>query len=201
MIKQLLLIPISAVLCLSAQAAGIPQKTIDNLNTAYRGESNANHRYTLFAQKADAEGYPQVAKLFRAAALAEAIHRELHRNAIASLGGKPDNFQLDEVKVGTTKENLEAAIKGESYERDSMYPAFLTQANQDNATAAVRSLTFAKTAEAGHARLFQEALTDLGHNASIDYFVCSVCGFTTTTLPAKNCPSCHNGVEKFMKVS
>ena len=56
MIKQLFLIPISVVLCLSAQAAGIPEKTIDNLNAAYRGESNANHRYTLFAQKADVEG-------------------------------------------------------------------------------------------------------------------------------------------------
>jgi rubrerythrin len=200
MIKQLFLIPISAVLCLAAQAA-IPQKTIDHLNAAYRGESNANHRYTLFAQKADAEGYPQVAKLFRAAAQAEAIHRELHRNAITSLGGKPDTFSLDEVKVGATKENLEAAIKGESYERDSMYPAFLTQAKQDNAAAAVRSLTFAKTAEAGHAKLFQDALTNLGHNASTDYFVCSVCGYTTTALPQKNCPSCHNPVEKFMKVS
>ena len=125
MIKHLILVSMSVLLGLNVQAAGLPQKTIDNLNVAYRGESNANHRYTLFAQKAEQEGYGQVAKLFRAAAQSEAIHRELHKSAITSLGGKPDEIKLDEVKVGTTRENLEAAIKGESYERDSMYPGFL----------------------------------------------------------------------------
>ena len=202
MIKQFILVSLSALFCLNTQAAGLPQqKTIDNLNAACRGETNANHRYTLFAQKAEAEGYAQVAKLFRAAAQSEAIHRELHKSAIISLRGKADEIKLDEVKVGTTKENLEAAIKGESYERDSMYPEFLSQANQDKATAAVRSFTFAVNAEKEHAKLYQDALDNLGHNAATDYFVCSVCGFTTTQLPAKNCPSCHNGVEKFLKIS
>jgi rubrerythrin len=179
----------------------VPQKTIDNLTAAYRGETNANHRYTLFAEKADAEGYLQVALLFRAAAQAEAIHRELHRNAIIALGGNVVSFPLAEVKVGTTAENLEAAIKGESYERDSMYPRFLTQARLDNATHAIRSLTFARTAEAQHAKLYQVALNELGRNSKTDYYVCSVCGYTTTRLPAKNCPSCHNGPEKFTKLS
>ena len=201
MIKHLILVSMSVLLGLNVQAAGLPQKTIDNLNVTYRGESNANHRYTLFAQKAEQEGYGQVAKLFRAAAQSEAIHRELHKSAITSLGGKPDEIKLDEVKVGTTRENLEAAIKGESYERDSMYPAFLAQARQDNAAAAVRSFTFAQAAEKEHAKLYQDALNNLGHNAATDYYVCSVCGFTTTQLPAKNCPSCHNGVEKFVKIS
>jgi len=116
-------------------------------------------------------------------------------------GCKADEIKLDEVKVGTTKENLEAAIKGESHERDARYPEFLSQANQDKATAAVRSFTFAVNAEKEHAKLYQDALDNLGHNAATDYFVCSVCGFTTTQLPAKNCPSCHNGVEKFLKIS
>ena len=202
MIKSFLLLSLSALLCLNTQAAGPhPQKTIDNLTTAYRGETNANHRYTLFAQKAEAEGYAQVAKLFRAAAQSEAIHRELHKNAILSLGGQVAEVKLDEVKVGTTKENLEAAIKGESHERDAMYPEFLSQAKQDRAAAAVRSFTFALNAEKEHAKLYQDALDNLGHNAVTDYFVCSVCGFTTTQLPAKNCPSCHNGTEKFLKIS
>ena len=200
MIKQFILVSLSALFCLNTQAAGLAQqKTIDNLNAAYRGETNANHRYTLFAQKAEAEGYAQVAKLFRPAAQSEAIHRELHKSAIISLGGKADEVKLDEVKVGTTKEYLEAAIKGESYERDSMYPEFLSQAKQDKAAAAVRSFTFAVNAEKEHAKLYQNA--PLGHNAATDYFVCSVCGFTTTQPPAKNCPSCHNGVEKFLKIS
>jgi rubrerythrin len=189
------------MLALAVSAMAVPQKTIDNLTSAYRGEANANHRYTLFAEKADAEGYPQVALLFRAGAQAEAIHRELHRIAIIALGGKAVSFPLDEVKVGTTAENLEAAVKGESYERDSMYPQFLIQARQDNATHAIRSLTFAGAVEAEHAKLYQVALNELGHNAKTDYYVCSVCGYTTTSLPAKNCPSCHNGSEKFSKLS
>lgn len=200
MIRHLLL-PFSATLALAVSAMAVPQKTIDNLTAAYRGETNANHRYTLFAEKADAEGYPQVALLFRAAAQAEAIHRELHKNAVIALGGNVVSFPLDDVTVGTTAQNLEAAIKGESYERDSMYPQFLTQARQDNATHAIRSLTFAGTAEAEHAKLYQVALNELGHNAKTDYYVCSVCGYTTTSLPAKNCPSCHNGSEKFTKFS
>jgi rubrerythrin len=163
MIKHLLL-PITASLGLAVSAMAVPQKTIGNLTAAYRGETNANNRYTLFAQKADAEGYPQVALLFRAAAQAEAIHRQLHKNAIFALGGNRVTFPLDEVRVGTTAENLEAAIKGESYERDSMYPRFLTQARQDNATPTVRSLTFAGAAEAEHAKSYQVALNHLGHN-------------------------------------
>lgn len=201
MIKHLLL-PITASLGLAFTAMAVPpQKTIDNLTAAFRGETNANNRYTLFAEKADAEGYSQVALLFRAAAQAEAIHRQLHKNAIFALGGNVVSFPLDEVRVGTTAENLEAAIKGESYERDSMYPQFLTQAILDNATPAVRSLTFASRAEAKHAKLYQVALNELGHNAKTDYYVCSVCGYTVASLTGKNCPSCHNGSEKFTKFS
>ena len=200
MIKHLLL-PITAMLALTVGAMAVPQKTIENLTAAYRGETNANHRYTLSAEKADAEGYPQVALLFRAAAQAEAIHRALHKNAIIALGGNVVSFPPDEVKIGTTAQNLEAAIKGESYERDSMYPRFLTQARLDNATHAIRSLTFASTAEAEHAKLYQVALNELGRNSKTDYYVCSVCGYTTTRLPAKNCPSCHNSSEKFTKFS
>jgi rubrerythrin len=87
MIKHFILLSLSTMLCVNTQAAELSQqKTIDNLTVAYRGETNANHRYTLFAQKAEAEGYAQVAKLFRAAAQSEAIHRELHKSAIISLG-------------------------------------------------------------------------------------------------------------------
>jgi rubrerythrin len=200
MIKHLVL-PLIATLALTVTAMAVPQKTIDNLIAACRGETNAKNRYTLFAEKADAEGYPQVALLFRAAAQAEAIHRDLHWKAIIALGGNPVSFPLEEVKVGITAENLEAAIKGESYERDSMYPQFLTQARLDNATHAIRSLMFAGTAEAEHARLYQVALNELGHNAKADYYVCSVCGYTTASLPGKNCPSCHNGSEKFTQFS
>lgn len=199
-LTSIVLIGAALAAVLTVQAA-VPDQTIKNLNAAYQGESNAAHRYTLFAEKADAEGYGQVARLFRAAAKAESIHRENHKQAILALGGKIDDFKLDEVKSGTTAENLQAAIKGESYERDTMYPEFLTQAKKDNAKSAVRTLLYAEKAEAEHARLYQEALDNLGHNADTPIYVCKVCGYTTTQLPAKNCPSCREPVSNYVSVN
>ena len=173
-------------------------KTITNLNAAYRGESNASHRYGFFAQKAAAEGYAQVARLFRAASRAEAIHRELHKAAILKLGGKPDEFALDEVKPGTTRENLAAAIRGESHERDVMYPEFIKQARAEGAQPALRTMEYALASETEHARLYQEALDQLGKNPETPVYVCEVCGFTTTALPEK-CPACASGKGKFIK--
>jgi rubrerythrin len=189
------------VVGISAATASVPEATITNLNAALHGEANASHRYELFAKKAEEEGYKQVALLFRAASKAEAIHRDTHREAIASLGGKVQEPTLDEVKVGTTRENLQAAVKGESYERDTMYPSFIKQAKQDGAKMAVRSFDFAVIAEGEHAKLYQDALTNLGNNAPADYFVCTVCGYTVTQLPGKNCPSCHSPRDKYIKIT
>src|SRR6187455_3825357 len=86
-------------------------QTIDNLNAAIDGEANASHRYTLFAAKADEEGYAQVAKLFRAAALAESIHQRNHEKVLRDLGVEPKSPKLKDVKVGTTRENLEVPVK------------------------------------------------------------------------------------------
>ena len=183
------------------QAAEPPVNTIVNLNAAHNGEANANQRYSRFAKKAEAEGFAQVAKLFRAAAASEAIHRELHKAAILTLGGKVDEVVLDEVNPGSTAENLATAVKGEAYERDSMYPAFLKQAKADHAKAAVRSFTYALNAEAAHLKLYTGALANLGHNPTTDYFVNSICGFTVTALPAKECPSCHNPRDTFIQIN
>jgi rubrerythrin len=200
-IKTLCALLAGTAVGISAATASIPDATITNLNAALHGEANASHRYELFAKKAEEEGYQQVALLFRAASKAEAIHRDTHREAILSLGGKVQEPALDEVKVGTTGENLQAAIKGESYERDTMYPSFVKQAKQDGAKAAVRSFDFAMTAEGEHAKLYQDALAKLGNNAPADYYVCTVCGYTVTVLPGKNCPSCHSPRDKYIKIT
>lgn len=190
-----------ALVALSGVAsAKVSEQTLKNLNAAYQGESNASNRYALFAKEADREGNAQVAKLFRAASAAEAIHRETHEKAILSLGGKVDNFQLEEVIPATTAENLQAAIKGETYERDMMYPEFLATAKADDATAAIRTFTFAATAEKEHAKLYQQALDQLGSNPSADYFVCQVCGMTLTEVPAKRCPSCRAAREEYQQI-
>jgi rubrerythrin len=180
--------------------AAVSDQTLKNLNAAFQGESNAANRYTKFAEKAEEEGSQQVAKLFRAASAAEAIHRETHKAAILELGGTVATFNLDPVVVGTTAENLQAAIKGESYERDTMYPEFLAVAKADDARAAIRTLEFAMAAEKEHAKLYQEALDRLGKNAPADYFVCQVCGMTLTALPDKKCPSCRKSVNEYKQI-
>ena len=187
------------LVALNAQAT-TDLEAIMNLNTAFRGESNAHNRYALFAEKADKDGYPQVAKLFRAPSRAEEIHRDTRKAAIETLGGTADVFVLDEVTPAPTKENLEAAIKGETYERDTMYPAFRMQAESVQAAPAVRSFQFAVAAEKEHAVLYAEALANLGSNPATDYFVCMVCGNTVTVLPGKKCPVCRNKLNKCEKV-
>ncbi len=157
-----------------------PQQTIDNLNAAIEGEANASHRYTLFARRADEEGYAQVAKLFRAAALAESIHRRNHEKVLRDLGVEPKPPKLEDVRVGTTRENLEVPVKGERNEQEEMYPAMVKQARRDNVPEAVTSFTYALNTESEHARLFRDALAQLGRNPRVDYYVGETSGETVT---------------------
>jgi len=176
-------------------------KTLDNLQAAFNGESNAHARYLAFAKKADKEGYGEVASLFRAAARAEQIHASNHAAVMKKMGTTAE-AKLEAVDVRSTKENLEAAIKGESYERDTMYPQFLKQGRADKNPAAILSFNYAKTAEAEHASLYTEALNNLGKKAekSRTYYVCTVCGYTTAKMDFSKCPSCFNPKEKYEAV-
>jgi rubrerythrin len=200
--QQFMLILGAALMAMVIPAhAKVSQQTLDNLNTAFQGESNAAHRYEAFAKKADAEGHAQTARLFRAASKAESIHKENHKQAILALGGKIKDFKLDEVKIGTTAKNLQAAIKGEIYERDTMYPEFLKQAKADEAKEATRTFLYAEKAEAEHAKLYREALDSLGQKQDAPIYVCKVCGYTTTKLPDRNCPSCRESVSEYEKIN
>lgn len=176
--------------------------TVKNLQTAYNGESNAHVRYLAFAKKADEEGYKEVARLFRAAARAEEIHRNNHANVIRQLGATPQN-KIETPTVKSTKENLEAAIKGESYERDTMYPEFIKQANQEGNKAVIRTLTFAVEAEKEHAKLYTEAKNNLEswRKANKAFYVCPECGYTTLNLTFANCPKCGTPKDQFEKIA
>ena len=121
--------------------------TQENLQSAFAGESQANRRYLFFAEKAEKEGHPGIAKVFRAAAAAETVHA---RNHLVAMGG-----------IGSTKENLQAAIKGESYEFMEMYPDFIEQAQADNNKRAEISFTRANAVEKIHHDLYQKALNAL----------------------------------------
>ena len=177
--------------------------TPENLMTAYDGESNASARYTEFAKKAEADGYMPVASLFRAAAQSEKIHANNHAEVIKKMGGTP-KADIQKVEVKSTKENLEAALKGETYERDVMYAEFLKQAKAENNKPAIRTFNFAKSVEAIHAALYSEALANLAQLKSgqkKQYYVCPECGNTVVALPSAKCPICFTPKEMFDPVS
>lgn len=175
--------------------------TIENLQAAFNGESNARAKYLDFAAKADQDGYGQVASLFRAAAAAEEVHANNHANVIRKMGATPKaDIAMPDVK--STRENLAVAIKGETYERDVMYPNFIKEAKAENNRAAITTFEWALAAEAEHARLYQEALDNLEtwRGGKRTFYVCTVCGFTTATPIADRCPVCKAHKEKFKVV-
>jgi len=177
--------------------------TLQNMQAAFNGESNAHARYLAFAKQADTEGYGDVASLFRAAARAEQIHAGNHAAVIKESGATPE-AKIESPDVKSTRENLEAAIKGETYERDTMYPDFLKQARLDRNKSGIRSLNLAKTAEAEHAKLYAAALASLDTLKGTQgkaLYVCPVCGYTTRELNFTKCPSSFTPKERFERVS
>jgi rubrerythrin len=178
--------------------------TLANLQTAFNGESNAHARYLAFAERANAEGYAQVASLFRAAARAEEIHAANHAAVIKKLGGTP-KADVKKPEVKATAENVKAAVAGESYERDTMYPEFIKEARASKNRDAIRTFNFALAAEAEHAKLYQaslDGLVSLKGSKAKDYFVCKECGYTVAKVDFEKCPTCFNPAGEFyQKVS
>lgn len=176
--------------------------TLANLMKSFNGESNAHARYLAFAKKADEEGYKQVATLFRATAAAEEVHFKAQAEVIKKLGGTP-KADIAAPEVKSTKENLAEAIKGESYERDTMYPEFIKVAEKEEAQAALMLFKEAQAVESGHAKLYQEAAGNLENwkTGGKDFFVCPECGNTVMALSFEKCPVCSTSKGKFIKVS
>ncbi len=157
-------------------------KVMHDLLEAFAGESQANRRYLAFAEKADKEGYPQVARLFRAAAAAETVHAHNHLKVLKG--------------VKSTAENLQEAVNGETSEFREMYPRMIADAQAAADKEAERTFTFANEVEKVHAQLFQHALDHLGDKKMVDIYVCSICGHTVEGEPPDNCPICK-AVKKF----
>lgn len=176
--------------------------TLENLQTAFDGESNANAKYLAFAKKADDEGYTKVASLFRAAARAEEIHMGNHAQVIKKMGGAP-KADVKPAEIKTTAENLKGAIEGETYERDKMYTDFIAEARSNGNTDALKTFNFAKVAEGEHAKLYAEALANLADwkGGKTTFFVCSTCGYTTTDVNLQKCPVDFTPKEKFESIS
>ena len=162
------------------------EKTKNNLMEAFAGESQANRKYLAFAAKAEQEGYPGVAKLFKAAAAAETVHAHAHLRA---LGG-----------INTTKDNLKEAISGETHEFVSMYPKMIDDAKLEGEKVAERSFVFANEVEKIHAGLYKKALDNMENFQEKDYYVCSVCGYTVADAAPEKCPVCGAMKKAFNKV-
>jgi rubrerythrin len=174
--------------------------TLDNLQAAFNGESNAHARYLAFAERADQEGYAGVASLFRAAARAEEVHASNHADVIRKLGAEP-KATIEPADVKATAENLKRAIEGESYERDTMYPEFIAKARADNDKDAIRTFQYARAAEAEHAKFYTMASDDPDRlKAKTVFYVCQICGYTTDNLDFAKCVSCFNPKEKYEAV-
>ncbi|HEY4695639.1 MAG TPA: rubrerythrin family protein [Candidatus Hydromicrobium sp.] len=161
-------------------------KTLKNLADAFAGESQANRKYLAFARKADRDGYPRIARLFRAAAEAETVHALNHLKA------------MDGIK--STEENLKAAINGETYEFSNMYPKMIEEAKNENSEEAKISFTYANKVEQVHAGLYKKYLGSMGNNPDTPIFVCQVCGNTVEGAAPDKCPICGNPKEMFKEI-
>jgi rubrerythrin/Fe-S-cluster-containing hydrogenase component 2 len=159
-------------------------KTMKNLMASFAGESQANRKYTAFANKAEKDGNKKAAKLFRVTADAETIHAL-------------KEFELAG-HVGSTAENLQAAIDGETHEYKEMYPEFIEQANAEGNKAAAIAFTFAMKAEEVHARLYKEILDNIDDTEEVAYYLCPVCGNIEKVIPEK-CIICNVPGEKFIE--
>ncbi len=163
--------------------------TPDNLKTAFAGESQANRKYLAFARKAEGDGFPQVARLFRAAAEAETVHAHAHFRV---LGGVRD-----------TAANLDDAVAGEAHEFKEMYPKFLSEAESEGNKQAVTSFKYALAVEEIHHGLYDEARKAVKAGKDLPetkIWVCPVCGNTVRDLPPEKCPICGVPGDRFFEV-
>ncbi|HUV87716.1 MAG TPA: rubrerythrin family protein [bacterium] len=162
--------------------------TQENLNAAFAGESEANRKYLAFAEKAEKDGFPEVARLFRAGAEAETVHAMAHLR------------QLKAVK--STAENLEAAKAGETYEYTEMYPPMVKEAEAEGSPAAL-TFKYALAAEERHANLYARALEAVKAGRDVEtggVYVCPVCGNVVFGKPTAPCEICNTAAEKFFEI-
>jgi rubrerythrin len=164
-------------------------KTDDNLKNAFAGESQANRKYLAFSKKAEEDGFPNVAKLFRAVAEAETVHAINHLKVMGA--------------VKSTKENIESAIGGEIYEFTEMYPQFIKASTQESVNAATNSFNLANKVEKIHGGLYNKALESVKDKKDIDkkeLFVCQVCGNTVEGEAPGVCPICGAPKDQFKRI-
>lgn len=159
--------------------------TTDNLKEAFAGESQAFQKYTAFAEAAEKDGKPNIARLFRTTAQAEQLHAAGHFKALDG--------------VNSTVDNLKAAIGGETFEFEKMYPPMLAQAEAEGHKAK-RMFKYAVAAEEVHAKLYTLALeaAEKGEDLTeVEFYLCPICGHIEFGKAPEKCPICGVPGEKF----
>lgn len=182
-------------------------KTVSVLRMAYEGEVQAFHTYMAYAQKANSEKYPNIAKLFVALASSERIHARNFRTLLVELGVDVSDIQIPQIEVSSTKKNLKKATKVELSEIDTKYPQFIDKTESENFEAATRSITYAWKSEMQHRDLIKKIQSGTGmlfgllakkiEGTPAQYFVCQNCGSTLTELPKEACPICKGSVSRY----
>jgi len=164
-------------------------RTRQNLYTAFVGEAKAHHRLLAFGRRAEQEGYPQIAKLFRAVANAEGVHAARHLRL------------LGEAVVQSTEENLASSFEREQTVNQVHYPEFIQQAEEEGESAASLTFAQARDVEGGHAALYKRALNAMLRDESHDYYVCQVCGYIAEREAPGECPICGARQDQFVTVT
>ncbi|MFP4105733.1 MAG: rubrerythrin family protein [Phycisphaerae bacterium] len=167
--------------------------TAANLRSAFGGESQAHMRYLIWGNKAEKDGFPHVARMFRAISRAEQAHATGHFKALRNVEGAFDVTSAAGFGLGTTSNNLAGAIEGETFEINEMYPAYLEVAKMQDVKGAQQSMTYALSAEKIHAAWFTKAKksVDDGKDFEIGTIqICPVCGHTMEGEAPDQCPIC-----------
>ena len=164
-------------------------KSQENLKAAFAGESQANRKYLAFAEQAEKDKFPEIAKLFRAVAAAETVHAHNHLRAMG--------------EIKSTVENLKAAIEGEHYEFTKMYPEFIKDAKSEKKNDAEKAFNYANEVEKIHHKLYEKALTTVEKSKDLEkteIYICPVCGYTHEGSPPDKCPVCGAAKKVFKKI-
>ncbi len=178
--------------------------TIADLQEAFKGETTASAKYAAYSEKAEQEGYHNIALLFKAASMAENVHANNHKSVLLEYGEAILNI-TPEFTVKTTNENLQDAIEGESYEVTTMYPDFLQDAANSKTQLAQISFNYAFEVEKKHLVMYKNALAALDNNTvnelSKVYYICPTCGNTYDQTPPERCGISMTSSEKFIKIN
>lgn len=175
-----------------------PDKTLENLQKAYKKEAFQMKKYELFSIKAKSEGYAEIAELFHAASTSESVQMKNHQRIIENMGSDVENTKYKNVPVKSTLENLKEPIK-ETKKEQNFYSELIKQAREDKLSDARQSFEFSNDAEKQHAKLFESAAENIKNYPDGDYYVSQITGATYKIEKGQKADNGNTGYDKYLK--